>query len=334
MSTRKTVLVTLIGILAAIYAGQLVLSGRNQVRELTLGVEPDTVVIENAHGTVTLALKDGTWAVSGASAKSSAAAGSETSGSETSPDSFRAADAAAVDTVLRTAGTLKVLGTVAPDGDGSRYGFSDGKGIEVTLLKNGQAVRTLTVGKTSVTTQQTYVQLDGKKDVLLVSGNVPALLNKSADDFRSRKVYALSAADIGGVTVTLGAASGAGAQSYALEKSGEPPRWQLVPDSDGSDLQSAVDAEKAASWIDSLSALNVVSWAPDNVVLPDSEEAAGTVTLSAVSSGEVRTVRVTVFGKDDDGNYLCTSDAVPYAFYLSSYAAEKYLKPLSALAAD
>jgi len=309
MTKRKIALLAAIGVLATTFALQLALSGPTGAKTLAVKEAPDGVTVRKADASgalasglpdVTLARDDSGWTVG-------------TKG--------YAAEVSTVESMVDSVANLKVLGTVSRNlsaADEDRYGLADGSALEITLTKAGKTLRTLKVGKASPTAQQSYVTVDGKGEVYLVSGNLAEDFGKAEGDLRDKNVYALAADTLIGVAVS-------GSDSFSLAKTGNPATWSL-PATPGAASATELDADKTASWVSSLASLRASKYLSDDAARPAS--ALATVTMDFGS----KKVSVSVLEKRPDGEYTCTSSENPSPFTLSSYVAEKYLKKLADIA--
>lgn len=299
MKTRKIILLSAIGLLAAAFVLQLALAGSGGAKTLSLKESPDGLTVrQTGSAEVTLAKNGSLWTVGAKAYK---------------------ADSSVVDSLADSVANLKVLGSVSGGlsaADEDRYGLGEGSALEVTLSHGGKTLRTLRVGKASPTGQQTYVTLDDKKEVLLVSGNLAENFGKTEGDLRDKNVYTLASDTLLGVAVS-------GQEAYSLAKSGSPAAWTLA--SGGSSPASELDGDKTAAWISSLSSLRASKYLSDDTVLPPS--ALQTVSLDFGT----QKATVSILEKRPDGEYLCVSSESPSPFTLTGYGAEKYLKKLSDL---
>jgi hypothetical protein len=292
MTRRKIVLLSACGALLCIYILQLVFASKNTVKTVKLDSDPDTVLIERNGTSVTLAKNGSAWTV----------------GDKKYPANESTADA--IVNAIKTISVLDTTGRAGTDSADERYELGRDKAITVTASAAGKTLRTVTIGKKSSTGSQTYVLIDGGKEIRLVSGNLQDTFGKSADDLRSKIVYKEDKDALTKIVI----ASGSSALSVA--KTGNPAVWGAA------DGTPAVDAEKTASWADSLYSVSCASWLDDSFVLPEKPESVTTLTAGS------KTVTLNVYktGKDDNVKYYGTCSETPYRFELSSYAAGKYIK--------
>lgn len=284
LKVRKIVLLALIPVLLCIYILQTVAGNQNTVRYLTLTEEADSLTITKGDGSEIRVFQEGDqWFV----------------GENKYP-----ADEATADNLIADVSSIKILETVSSStGDKERYGLDQAAAVTVRLFKEDTLLRTVEVGKTSSTAQQTYITVDGGKDIYLSSGAITSDFAKTVDDIRSKNVYTL---DVTQVT----------AATARTPENGEVSVYRNTEDNSW----LGGDSTKVSTWISNISSLKVQSWAAEGTPIPEKE--AGSVKLSAAD----KTIEVKVFTTDDETKYLATCTETPYTFYLSSYAALNYIK--------
>ena len=299
MSKRKIILLTACVLLLGIYIAQLASSLRSSVKNKTLGADPDKLTIENASAVIELAKSDDGWTVGERRYK---------------------ADTNTVDALVNAVKNIRVLDTVAQAGSDAvdeRYEIDKTNAIVVKAYKGNELVRTLTIGKASSTGSQSYLTLDGKKDIYLVSGTLRDTFKKDVAALRSKSVYAVDTSDLTAVSESMGSTV------LSIVKSGDPAAWTATGSTAG------VDAEKAASWAASLTRLNADSWLDDDFVLPPVSESVTVIT----AGGKAITVSVYKEGDGEEAKYYGTCSETPYKFSLSRYSAGKYLKTAADISA-
>ena len=300
MSKRKIILLTACVLLLGIYIAQLASSLRSSVKNKTLVADPDKLTIENASAVIELAKSDDGWTVGERRYK---------------------ADTNTVDALVNAVKNIRILDTVAQAGNDTvdeRYEIDKANAIVVKAYKGNELVRTLTIGKASSTGSQSYVTLDGKKDIYLVSGTLRDTFKKDVAALRSKVVYAVDTSDLTAVSESMGSTV------LSIVKSGDPAAWTATGGA------ANVDAEKAASWAASLTRLNADSWLDDDFVLPPVSESVTVIT----AGGNAITVSVYKEGDGDEAKYYGTCSETPYKFTLSLYSAGKYLKTAADMAAN
>ncbi|MBP3708834.1 MAG: DUF4340 domain-containing protein [Treponema sp.] len=292
MTKRKIILLCACGVLLCIYIVQLAVALRSPIKNKTLNAELDKITIEHAGDALTLTKSGDDWLVG---------------------EHKYLANTHAVNAIVTAIKEVRIFGAVDKAGNEAvdeRYEINAESAIVVTAYEQGSAKRTLIVGKTSATGAQSYMLLDGGKDIYLVSGRLRDTFDKSIDDMRSKSVYSLDASALSSIAQTMDG------ETIAIKKSGEPASWQATEGA------PTVDSEKAASWASSLAVLNVNAWLEDDFMLPP-------VPVSVtVINAEDRLITVTVYTLDDgdEARYYGTCSETPYKFELSQYAAGKFMQ--------
>ncbi|MCR4940488.1 MAG: DUF4340 domain-containing protein [Treponemataceae bacterium] len=284
IKVRKIILLALIPVLLFIFILQTATGNRTTVRYLTLTEEADSLTITKGDGKEIKVFKEGENWFTG--------------------DKKYPVDESTANNLVNDVASLKILETVSSSqSDKARYGLDETAAVTVCLYKEDKLLRTVQVGKTSPTTQQTYITLDGGKDIYLSSGAITSDFAKTEDDIRSKNVYTIDT-----TKVTAATAETPGNQPVSLFRNTEDNSWL------------GGDSSKVSTWISNISTLKAQSWAPESTVLP--EEEAGSVKLSV----DGKTIDIHVFKTEDESKYLATCSESPYTFYLSSYSAINFIK--------
>lgn len=169
LKTRKTVLVSAVLILAALYALQVALGSRSPVKTFTFREKPDTITIQSSSQTVRLFYESGLWYVG---------------------EEKTAGDDAKIEELSDTLRNIKTLGTVSRSSAAQeldRYGFTDNQTLTVTAQKAGKPLRTLKIGKNSDTSLSSYIQLDGKAETLLSDKNLRSVFDVTEEDLKLKQ---------------------------------------------------------------------------------------------------------------------------------------------------
>lgn len=316
MKTRKIVLLCGIAILAIVLVFQLVLDGKNSIKDITFEETPDTIEITTPSGNVNLVYEGEKWVV----------------GENKYPT-----DSAMASKIVEALKSIRVLQTVSRSAQDDRYGLGEAEVITVKATKDGKVLRTLSVGKTAVTSSQTYIQLDEGKDVLLVSNDLHDTFDVTVDKLRDKQILSI---DDTSTLTKLEAVNRDG--SFTLVKQGEPALWTLSSSANVVlDANMSLNAEKAASWASSFASLRASAFA-DNVNVGN---AVGTLMLTTADKSVKLTVYEIVTEKpasSDDENaeptvestWYCRSSELPYLYQISEYSASNILKKLSDLSSS
>ncbi|MCR5289987.1 MAG: DUF4340 domain-containing protein [Treponema sp.] len=294
MTKRKSVLLCAIGILLCIYIVQLIQANKSTIKNMTLKAEPDTFTITTADSTVIVTKKDGNWFVG---------------------DKQYLANTTSAQSIANNITDITVLDVVSSSDNEAtleRYGLTN-NALTVTAAKDGKTVRTITIGKASSTTSQTYIKVDDSKNIYLVSGSYNNIYNKTVNELRSRDLYSVEADTITAVSV-----ASANGTAWSIAKNQDT--WSVTSGSTGADP----DNEKLSTFVSSVRTMNVQSWADESETLPTVPSSTITVTTNE------KTITVTVYPVEqgEETKYLATSSESPYLFYLSKYYADKAMTSL------
>lgn len=168
MNKRKIFLLVSIVVLVIIYALQLVQGAKKHAKEYTLKENPTKIEVARADGTVYTISRQGedsAWILNNALPADSYAASS------------------LVDSVSR----VRVLDTVSSDVQDSRFGLQAGEVMVVKAFQGEKLLRTITIGKESATGLQTYAVLDSGSQVVLISGSLKEVFNKTDEELTQKE---------------------------------------------------------------------------------------------------------------------------------------------------
>ena len=167
MKTRKIVLLSACAFLFCVCVVQLIMGAKNPVKTLSLSQNPDKIIIAQGNNEIVFTQTEKDWTIGN--------------------DGFFA-NQADIDNIIKTIKEIKVLDTVGKISNNlveERYELHNEKAIIVTAQKAGKEIITVRVGKTSATGSQSYITLNNKNDVYLVSGNFPSAFSKSEKDIKT-----------------------------------------------------------------------------------------------------------------------------------------------------
>lgn len=303
MKTRKLVLLIACAVLLVVCILQGVLKGSDKVKTYDIKETPDQLVVTTSDESYKIVNEDGSWFVG---------------------DKKYPANDVSVDSMVEAISSIKVLDKVAVannDSVVSRYELNDGKSITVVAKRGDKVLRTVVIGKDSTAGSQSYILIDGGKDVYLATGNLKGSLNKSVKELRSRGVLNLDKNDISSVTVRT--ADGKTDFTVSRVGSGEETSWLInQPD-------VIVDGQKAADWFNTVATLTTPTW-HDDADLKGNELLHAEIRLSS------KTVTVDIFEipadtSDGKTTYYGFSSETPYQFELAAYAVQKFQKTVADL---
>ena len=287
MKLRKIILLSLIAVLLVVYIVQLASTGRGSVTPYSLSGEPDRIVIESAkNGKIVLTKTDDVWML----------------GENKQYDTL----SSEVNILVEALREYSVLQVVSKGGDEILYGLDDDARISVTAYQDDAVLCQYDVGKDASSIRQSYIRRAGEKDILLISDSWNSVFNVAMDDLRVRSVYSFAEDEITDAALIT---KDAGVIMMSRDANGE---WI--------GNYGQMTAEGIANWISSVSMLNAAGWLPDD--WQPSAEAVGFITLKLAD----RVVTNTIYPVEGEDRYIGTSSECPYAFYMSTYTKEKFLK--------
>ncbi len=168
MTKRKIVLLSLIAIFTILYIIQLAQSGKNTVQTITLEEDITSIRLSYTNGEQMVLTK-------------------QQSIDENKEAMWILEDGTQVETfpLTRMAGQLndvRVLAHVSSSANAERYDLQEGKALIIEALNGQKVIRTITVGKAATTTSQTYAIIDNTNDIVLVSGDLHDIFDKTREE--------------------------------------------------------------------------------------------------------------------------------------------------------
>ena len=299
MGKRKIILLFCAVFLLAVYILQLATGNKNTVKELTLSEEITSIALSSKEsGEISLTSENGSWLIGKYKANESK-----------------------VNQILEQIKKVKILDTVSSSAsDLARYGLDEENIITVKAFAGEKELRTLEIGKASVTGGQTYIRLDSSKAVLLASGSLGALFSSTREQLRDNDIYSRTSSDIKSIATF----DANGEKMFELERgeAGEDgaSEWQLLGES-----EKKLDSAKVASWVSSLSNLMASEWSDE------SDKSPLLLKRRVEIKTENKNISVLVSEKGDDSKYTAESSETPYRFKISSYAGDSFTKELADL---
>ncbi len=229
-------------------------------------------------------------------------------------------------------GTLKkmTLSALASEAkDLFRYELDDTQAVKVKALAGKEVVLSLAVGKPAASYNHTFIYLDDKdQTVYQANGNFKHQFDKSADDFRDKKVLGFDpdsmkkiTLDKQGKTVTLVKApvpqkpdQEQGAPQKELPSEKTASREMVWTNQTGdvadqktiSDLLSSLSDLKCQAFLDDANAARLKDTQPSCKILLEND----------------KTFILNLFDKNDRQDVEGSCSSTPYAFTLSSYKAQ------------
>ena len=310
MKTRKLVLIIADVLLLAVCIIQLALSARDTTKYFTFKDEPDFLEIVTPDETISLYKEDDNWVIG---------------------DKKYPANIGVVDGYISAISSIRALdkvGNISSGNNAERYELTDGKKTVVTAKLGDKVLRTIEIGKTSVSSSQCYVTVDGGKDIYLVSGGINDTFYTSVAAARTTIVLDLAPEDITAVSVT----------DFSDENEPDGKTWSVSRMGSGDDVawnvsggEVDLDGGKANAWLTSFASLSTRDWYLEDAVL----EGVKTVSAKITCAYKDITLEFYALPKDSEGDlqqYYGTCSNTPYRFKVDDSTVKQYLKPLEELA--
>ncbi|MCR5614100.1 DUF4340 domain-containing protein [Treponema sp.] len=278
MQKRKSILLAVIAALSVVYIFQIIFSAKGKVKELKTKIPADKILISNTSGDIELIKRYGAWYTqNGITVK---------------------ADAAKY--IDDTLSTIKILDTVSlskSEDEQKKYGLTNP--ITITTFAQNKKLRTLYIGKTSTTGNQTYIQFDDKKEIYLASGNMNSLFSITQNDLFDMTLYSVKESEIYKIQF-----SDNQGKNFTAEKTGAHTdiEWEVTQSSDG-DIQERFNSAEFIEWIKSIVELKAESWIEDldaaDAILKT--EPAFTLTIGAAGCD----IRIALYADTEDDFTIC-----------------------------
>ncbi len=306
MKTRKLLLIIADVLLLAVCIIQFALSARDTTKYFTLKEKIDSMEIVTPTETISLFKEGEDWFI----------------GEKKYPASISMVDSY-IDAITSIRALDKV-GSIASGNTAEKYELTDGKKITVTAKLGDKVLRTVEIGKTAVSSSQSYICIDGSKDVYLVSGGLRDTFDTSIAAARTTIVLSLDSTEITNVVI----------KDYSSDKSwgvsrmgsGSDVAWNVSGAEEGYEL----DSGKAANWLNSFASLTTRDWYAEDAVLDGSKTLKATITC-AYKDITVEFFALPKANENDLQQYYGICSETPYRFKVNETTVKQYLKNLDEL---
>ena len=294
MTPRKIFLLSACAALFVIAVVQSITKNINPVKIVSLKDDITRINIVRPDETIDLTKDGDTWIVN---------------------DKYRAKESSCDDFISEFS-AVKILNTVTKTDNEdvlAKYNLDSENVYTVTVYNGEKLLRTFYVGKTSSTNAQSYMRIDGAKDVYLVSGSIQRDLEVSVDDVRSKLLFDFDKNDINTIAVEL-----EDGRSWALSRSADGTTWS-ISGADGIEI----DGEKASSWFQNCATVSCNEW------LSDGERAPGDKKVSATVMTNEKSVTLDLYetiDEEGDSEFWGECSEMPYAFKTSLYIMQRFKK--------
>ena len=306
MKTRKLVLIIADVVLLAVCIVQGILAAHDGVKYFKLQETPDEYTIVTPAETIHLVQENEKWIMNGK----------------------YAAGASSVKNFADAVENIRALDKVASAGEvvNTKYELTEGKKISVEVKKGNKVVRSLELGKDASSGSQTYITVDGGKEIYLAAGNLRTIFDKSISSLRDRYVWSADKNELTSVTI-----SKADGETWGLTKmgSGTDVTWNIT----GVDTQGQeIDTEKTANWFETLAIMTAASWYDDSAT---AEGLGGNLVLNAKVVHGFNTINFDLYqlpvAEGAEDKYYATTSETPFIFEVPDYQVKKYTKDYTEL---
>jgi len=237
-----------------------------------------------------------------------------------------------IEQILGTLKKMNLSALVSEAKDLVRYELDDANALKVKALAGKEVVRSFALGKTAPSYNHTFIYLDNKdQTVYQANGNFKSQFDKTAADFRDKKVLGFDPAGIKKITLEKQGKAVTLVKAPAPEKpdqeNDETPK-ELTAEKTGpkevvwkNEAGAMADQKTISDLLSSLSKLECQDFLDDN-------KAARLKELQPsckISLENDKTFVLNLFNKNDDQDVEGSCSYTPYAFTLTSYKAEDIL---------
>jgi len=241
------------------------------------------------------------------------------------------ADRVIVEDIEKSLKELKIVELISKKGFYKKYELTPNKYTEIIVRKNSKQFRKFTIGKKSSTFHHTYIKIDNKPEIYLAAETFNRILNKTADDLRSKEIFKIDSKEITYFEINHRG------RIFAFSKIVEEKKIKAEKSESIEDRDKKEDAIKTEKWvckgyenitfdknkIDSfLSNFNPLKTTKYSELKKDNF--GNPVCRIKVKSYE-KEVSLSLVFKDKDNNYISTSSENPYVFIIDEWKAKKFL---------
>ncbi|MGN0739401.1 MAG: DUF4340 domain-containing protein [Treponema sp.] len=290
MSKRKIFLISAILILAVTYIFQLAFSAAGKIKEIKIKEIPDSILIENKKEKIELSKLDGSWFT----------------------EDKLPVKTDAVNYIIDTVSNIKIIDTVSKSNSESelaKYGLTEP--VTVSSFFNKKQIQKILLGKTSTTGNQTYIKIDGKKEIYLAAGNLNSIFGVTQNELLDMTLYSVKENEVFKVQLLEGADN---RNIFTAEKSGEIANfnWKITKTDDADYDLSKFNPEKFQSWINSLLELKAQDWIEDWQDFSSLEKNNSSTTL--IINAADKEIKINIFDNDEEESKavcICSENNFP-----------------------
>ncbi len=225
---------------------------------------------------------------------------------------------------------MKIVDLISKKEFYDKYDLTTDKAVSVTVSRKGKKLRELLIGKKSSTNRHTYMRIDGKPEVYLVSGTFDREVNKSVDELRDKEILNIGKDSIEELEISYRG------RTFLFSKKIEEKK----PDKDAAAKKKndkPAKPEKVEKWVCKGYPQIKISSRKLNPLLagfsplrassfPETQKsslgkALGSLKIKAFN----KMISVDFFKQQKDKKYFATSSESPFVFTLDEWRVKKYL---------
>lgn len=283
--------------------------GSSDLPELTNWQESaGEIVIKKGDSTITLSQSENKWLINGK----------------------YPADKNAVTGLEKKIKEMKILDLISKKEFYNKYDLTPDRATLVTVSKGGKKLRELLIGKKSSTNRHTYMRIDGKPEVYLVSETFDREVNKTVDELRDKEILNIGKDSIEELEVSYRG------RTFLFTKKIEEKNPENETTKKGEKGKPS-KPEKIEKWvckgypqvkISSQKMNNLLSgFSPLRVSsFPEIEKSSLAKPIGKLKIKAFNKVQtVTFYKQDKNKKYIAASSESPYVFTLDEWRVKKYL---------
>ncbi len=232
-----------------------------------------------------------------------------------------AADLRSIENMLDAFKTFKLTALVSQKGNLNRYELDEKKHIHVTVTDGARTVFEFTMGKTAPTFNHTFVMLADDSSIYHANGSFRSYFDKTADDFRDKKVLEFKEKSIRQFTIKKdGLSKTLISKQEKKDKDAPAVLWRYT---DG----SSADKETIGSLLSATAFLECDAYLKPN----DKNDLLKKAPLCELKLENEKTVSLSLFKADTEDKLFGVSSMSDDAFSISQYTGKEIITHIEKL---
>ncbi len=225
---------------------------------------------------------------------------------------------------------MKIVDLISKKTFYKKYDLTPEKAVSVTVSRKGKKLRELLIGKKSSTNRHTYMRIDGKPEVYLVSGTFDREVSKSVDELRDKEILNIGKDSIEELEISYRGRSFLFSKKVeekkpekdakAKEKKDKPAKPEKVEKWVCKGYpQVKISSQKMNPLLAGFSPLRASSF--PEMKKSSLGKAQGSLKIKAFN----KTISVDFYEQQKDKKYPAVSSESPFVFTLDEWRVKKYL---------